>query len=181
MDIIYSPFGEIDDEEYRSVVDAKIKEYESRLKTYEGGQIEFHVRETNHGRGADLLTVTVSLVSLAGTAFFAIPAAHKKIREAFEEWKQIGKEIDTLISRVSGNDRPSLPIEVLFFEAVNDLASSKVAESLEFLSACEIPTQEAYVFDDRKTYLFAFRDGMQIYLIAYDSYKTKLWSRQVPL
>lgn len=181
MDIIYSPFGEIDDEDYRRVVDAKIKEYESRLGAFEEGQIEYRVRETNHGRGADLVTVTVSLLTLAGTAFFAIPAAHKKFRETIEGWKRIGEEINSLVSRVSGQDRPSLPIEILFLEAVNNRADTEVTDSLEFLSACEIPTQDAYGFDDRKTYLFAFRDEAKVELVAYDSYKTKLWSRQIPL
>ncbi len=181
MDIIYSPFGEIDDEDYRRVVDAKVKEYESRLKAFEDGPVEYRVRETNHGRGADLVTVTVSLLSLAGTAFFAIPAAHRKFREAIEEWKKIGEEINSLVSRVSGEDRPSLPIEVLFLEAVTDRAGAEVTDSLKFLSAFEIPTQDAFGFDDRKTYLFAFRDEGKIELVAYDSYKTKLWSRQIPL
>lgn len=181
MDIIYSPFGEIDDEEYRRVVDEKIKEYESRLESVEDGPVEYSVRETNHGRGADLVTVTVSLASLAGAAFFAIPVAHKKIREAIEEWNLIGKEINSLISHVSGNDRPSLPIEVLFFEAVSDRANLGVTDNLEFLCAYEIPTQNTFWFDDTKTYLFVFRDKAQIELVAYDSYKSKLWSKQVPL
>lgn len=181
MEIIYSPFGEIDDEEYKRVVDAKIKEYESRLETFDCGPVEYSVRETNHGRGADLVTITVSLVSLAGTAFFAIPAVHKKFRETIEEWKKIGDELSSLISCVSGNDHPSLPIEFLFLEAVNDRASSNVTESLEFLYACEIPTQNTFGFDDIKTYLFVFRDVEKIELVAYDSRKTKLWSRQLPL
>lgn len=181
MDIIYSPFGEIDDGDYKHVVDAKIKLYESRLESFEGGPIEYRVRETNHGRGADLVTVTVSLISLAGTAFFAIPALHKKVRETIEEWKKIREEINSLISHVSGKDTPSLSIEVLFLEAVTDITKIGVTESLEFLSACEIPTQNDFGFDDNKTYLFVFRDGSKLELISYDSYKTKLWSRQISL
>lgn len=182
MEIIYSPFGEIDDDEYKRVVEAKIKEYESRLEAYDGGSVKYSVRETNHGRGVDLITVTVSLVSLAGAAFFTIPTVHKKFREAIEEWKKIGNELNSLISAVSGKDHPSLPIEVLFLEAVNDrVGSNDVIDKLEFLYACEIPTQNMYGFDNLKTYLFVFRDETQIELVTYDSHRTKLWSRNLPL
>lgn len=181
MEIIYSPFGELGDDEYKSVVEAKIREYKSRLVAFDKGPVEFQVRETNHGRGADLVTVTVTLTSLAGAAFFAIPTAHKKVREALEEWGRIRDELASLIEWISGNDRPSLPIEVLFLESVSDLAKAREVGEIEFLSACEIPTQNAYGFDDQKTYLIVFQDGNEIEIRAYDSYKQRLWSRRVSL
>jgi len=82
MDIIFSPFGELPDDEWKSAIAKKIAAYESKLASYSGPAVEYRVRETSHGRGADLVTITVSLISLGGAAFFGIPAAHKKVREA---------------------------------------------------------------------------------------------------
>lgn len=180
MDIIYSPFGELPDDEWKSAVAAKIAEYKSKLTTYSGPAIEYRVRETNHGRGADLTTITVSLISLGGVAFFGIPAAHKKVREAIEEWGKIKNEIGALVNWIT-RDKPSLPIEILFLEAVTDLAKSENVEETEFLSVCEIPTQNIYGFDDIKTYLFVFKDRSVLKITAWDSHKNKLWSRQIEL
>jgi hypothetical protein len=180
MDIIYSPFGELPDDEWKSAVTGKISEYKSKLATYSGPAVEYRVRETNHGRGVDLVTITVSLISLGGVAFFGIPAAHKKVREAIEEWGKIKDEIEALVNWIT-RDKPSLPIEILFLEAVTDLVKSGNVEGIEFLSASEIPTQNIYGFDEIKTYLFVFKDGGVLEITAWDSHKNKLWSRQIEL
>lgn len=178
MDIIYRPFGELSDDEWKSAIAEKIAEYNSRLSAYSGPSIEYRVRETNHGKGADLVTITVSLISLGGIAFFGIPAAHKKVREAIEEWRKIRDEISALVNWIS-NDKPSLPIELLFLEAVVDLSKSENSKDNEFLSACEIPTQNISGFEHFKTYLFVFKDGDVIKITAWDSHKNKLWSRDI--
>ncbi|MDP2816837.1 MAG: hypothetical protein Q8O29_00900 [Polaromonas sp.] len=180
MDIIYSPFGELPDDEWKSAVAGKIAEYKSRLATYSGPAVEHRVRETNHGRGADLVTITVSLISLGGVVFFGIPAAHKKVREAIEEWGKIKDEIGALANWIT-RDKPSLPIEILFLEAITDLAKSENVEEMEFLSACEIPTQNIYGFDDIKTYLFILKNRSALIMTAWDSHKNKLWLRQIEL
>lgn len=178
MEIIYCPFGELPDNQYGLTVAGKIAEYESRLAAYCEGSIHYRVHETNHGRGADLLTITVSLVSFGGVAFFAIPTAHKKIREALEEWRRIKGEITALVSWIS-TDTPSLPIELLFLEAVTDLAQTGDVEDVEFLSAYEMPTDNG--FDNLKTYLFVFRNGNELRMVAWDSQKSKRWSHGVKL
>ena len=84
--------------------------------------IDYSLNVCNFGGGADFPAVAIELVSMAGVAFIAIPAAHKKVRETLEEWKLISENTKKLIDWVSGNSSVlSQPIEILFITASNAL------------------------------------------------------------
>jgi len=74
-----------------------IQELTSHVNELKDIKIEYSLKDTNHGIGADLPTVLIEIVKMAGWAFFVIPALHKTIRETIQEWKKIKQNIDKVI------------------------------------------------------------------------------------
>jgi hypothetical protein len=95
LDILVPEFGELDDAEWPRAERDAIAHYSRRLRTYPGGPIDGSVMTRNIGKGADWSVVAIVV---GGGLFFAIPEAHKKIRETLEEWRRIFKELTSFFS-----------------------------------------------------------------------------------
>lgn len=101
--------------------------------------IDYSLNECNFGGGADFPTMVIELASVAGVAFIAIPEAHKKVREALEEWKLINENTKKLINWVSGKSNVvSQPIEVLFIAASEALLKFIEKDDALFIKYCEL-------------------------------------------
>lgn len=84
MNVYLNELGEpIGGEEWEAEVEVKLREIKSELEKELGFEVE--VSSENLGAGADWVVITITLVH----GFFIIPAAHKLIREAIEEWGRI--------------------------------------------------------------------------------------------
>ena len=185
MEIVLSPYKDpslgLDWPEQTPLIEAGLR---ARLSKWHAGSVEYQIRRTNHGLGADWPTITLALLSVAGTLFFAIPAAHKKVRESLEEWKKIKENLERLLAWVSPSEEvASYPVELLFLDATLRTASGDSTEMLEFLGVDElpVPTEVSGGFTALKHYLFTFRTGEHIVLVAMDSGRRILWESRKPL
>ena len=122
MELIIAPYKDpaygLDWPEQTSII---IEKLESILGSYDE-KVQFQLLEKGIGVGADWPVIAIKISAITGTAFFAIPAAHKKIRESLEEWKIIGKNFLKLIDFISDSERIiTYPIQVLFLDAIASL------------------------------------------------------------
>lgn len=98
-------------------------------------RVDCSINELNLGAGADWPTIAVTI----GFGFFAIPEAHKRIREALEEWAMIGERVKALIQKLSkSNSLVSEPLEILFIEASEKLLSLTNQDDAIFLGYYEV-------------------------------------------
>ena len=83
-----------------------------------GESIVYSLQETNIGVGADWPTIAVNVATIAGVGFFSVPEAHKRVREALEEWQRIGGNFRKLMDWLPSKEPlVSYPIEILFISA----------------------------------------------------------------
>lgn len=118
-------------------IDGILKEFNEPVK--------YDLTEHNFGGGADWPVIAVNVATIASVGFFAIPEAHKRIRESLEEWGRIGASIKKLIKHLS--DREVLvaePIEVLFLDACKALLEFSNAEDATFESYSEVASIGSY-------------------------------------
>lgn len=144
-----------------------------------GDSFQPMLRETNHGTAADWPTVTITVTGLAG-AFFIIPEAHKRVREAFEEWKKIGGELSALIVWLSDKfPVVSYPKELLFFDLLEwfEAELGVDANELQFIELDEnFPiSQHSFGTNIEKAYLFTFRYENMMYQIAVNNRREVIW------
>lgn len=144
MEIVLSPYkdpsGGVDWPEQTPAIEAELTK---RLRDWDAGTVEYRIRRTNHGLGADWPTITLSVLSIAGTLFFTIPAAHKKVREALEEWKKVRANIEKFLAWISREKEiAAYPVELLFLDAVLHAAETETSPSLEFLGVDELPSPQ---------------------------------------
>ncbi|MFL7010961.1 hypothetical protein [Enterovibrio norvegicus] len=91
--------------------------------------LQFAIHERNIGRGADWPVTVLEIIGFIGIASFAIPEAHKRVREALEEWSRIREYFNKCIDLLCKKDRLiALPQEVLFIKSV-ELLLSELNES----------------------------------------------------
>ena len=110
------------------------KQIDGILETYPE-QVDYSIHETNFGGGADWPTIALNVATIAGVGFFAIPEAHKQVREALEEWQLIGANIQKLIAWISGRTPlVSQPIELIFVAATEELLSMINEDDAIFLN-----------------------------------------------
>jgi hypothetical protein len=177
MEIIINPFG--DPSQHK--VEREKEEVESLLQKFEsypGGYVPAEVGTKNIGKGADWLVVSVTILSGATGLFFAIPAAHKKVRETLEEWDRILKEFKRLLEWLSIKKPVMLPDEYLFLEALTRLDEDCEASELLFLGVNKIPTGNPSLqgFEDM---VFSFQDGGMIESVAVSRSGEVLWHHSV--
>ena len=153
-----------------------IKRLQELLCSYPGGEVEYRIKETNHGIGADWPTITLELLGIASVLFFAIPALHKKIRETLTEWKTIKKELDSFCEWLIGKEPVfSYSIEKAFLDALGHLESKTNILELELIEAIQIPGKSGapvpgFETSPRLYYLFLFReDNEHAYVLLLDS------------
>jgi len=133
MEIIIAPYKDpscaLDWDEQTPEIEQRIS---ALLREYEE-YLEFSLEQRNLGKGADWPTVAVTIAGIAGTAFFVIPEVHKKIREAIEEWKIIGKNVKKLIQYISAHERVVVyPVELLLIESIVHLEQVASIEGISF-------------------------------------------------
>ncbi|MDD9158399.1 hypothetical protein PVK64_19730 [Aliivibrio sp. S4TY2] len=96
--------------------------------------VEFSIRESNIGRGADCPVTIFQVISVFGFIAFAIPEAHKRVRESIEEWSLIKENALKLIALLTKNNRMvALPDEILFIKSVEALLSEIEANDAMFI------------------------------------------------
>src|SRR5687768_10168973 len=101
MKLILTPFKDsadigLDSPEQFQAVKADLG---AHLSNWSEGPVDFEIRETAYPVGIDWPTVTIEITKYGG-ALLAIPAAHRLIREAIEEWRLIWRNTKRLIAWV---------------------------------------------------------------------------------
>lgn len=177
MEIIINPFGDPS----RHRIEREKEEVDNllqKLESYPGGYIPAEVSTKDIGRGADWLVVSVTILSGAASLFFAIPAAHKKVRETLEEWDRIFREFKKLLDWLSIRKPIMLPDEYLFLEALSKLNEEYEASELMFLGVNRIPTDNPSLqgFEDM---VFSFQHGDIIKSVAVSRSGKILWHHSV--
>lgn len=96
--------------------------------------VHYSIQETNFGVGADWPTIALNVVTIAGVGFIALPEAHKRVREALEEWQLMGANVRKLMDWISGRAPViSQPIELLFVSASEALLAVLAKDDAVFL------------------------------------------------
>ncbi|EIV1777536.1 hypothetical protein MOU97_004221 [Vibrio vulnificus] len=96
--------------------------------------IEFLIRESNIGRGADYPVTVIQVISVLGFVGFVIPEAHKRVRESLEEWSRIRDYFSKLSALLSQNNSIiALPDEVLFAKSAEALLTETKASDAVFV------------------------------------------------
>lgn len=101
--------------------------------------VDYSIQETNFGVGADWPTIVLNVATIAGVGFIALPEAHKRVREALEEWQLVGANVKKLIEWIGGNELiVAQPIELIFITASEALLSLTKKDDAVFLKYEEI-------------------------------------------
>ena len=170
-------------EDWDSARDAALSSLARDLAAYDGGTVEYRTSEENRGLGADWVVVVLTVLSVAGSGFFAVPAAHKRVRESLEEWRRIRVSVDGL-ARWLGERRRVVgyPKELLFLDALHELDGVAGADEAVLLDASEVVVPDDYGgFRPMPHSHFTFvLDGV-LHVYAYDKQRRLLWSRRVEL
>jgi hypothetical protein len=179
MEILVNPFGEPTDD-FEKEEQAAILDILDKLETYPDGHIPTEVGIKNIGRGADWSLISISILSTASFLFFAIPAAHKKVRESLEEWKRIYNEFSSLIKWLSFSCPVYYPDHYLFLVALLKLDENTEASELIFLSSHPIP-EENPDLKDLESIIFNFQDGELFESVAISRQGEVLWHNSTEL
>lgn len=143
--------------------------------------LQSHVSTSNLGLGADWIVSVVEIAALTGAAIFAIPEAHKRIRESVEECRRMRRELVTLMNRIRGR-RPVVrnPVELLYLTALERALMETDASELKFISSeiLPVPSELTNGFVSLQHHLFVFRAGHEFILIAVDSDVVVLWVKR---
>ena len=116
---------------------------------------DYTIQEEVFGAGADWPTIVINVATVAGLGLIALPEAHKRVREALEEWKIIGNNFRKLINYIAGKESVvSKPIEILFITASESLLSVLKKDDAIFLKYHEILPIGSY---DEISGLYDFR------------------------
>lgn len=177
MEIIFNPFGDPS----RHRIECEKEEVDNllqKLESYPSGCIPAEVGTKDIGRGADWLVVSVTILSGAAGLFFAVPAAHKRVRESLEEWDRIFREFKRLLDWLSIEKPVILPDEYLFLEALSKLDEECEASELVFLGGNRIPTDNPS-FQRFEDMVFSFQDGGTIESVAVSRSGKVLWHHSV--
>lgn len=125
-----------------------------------GESIDYTIQETNLGTGADWPTITVNVITIAGVGFFALPEAHKRVREALEEWQRIGANFRKFIDWIASKEPVvTQPIEIIFISASEGLLSVLSEDDAVFIKYEEIEPVGSYV-ESCGLYDFRFKSGI---------------------
>jgi len=177
MEIIINPFG--DPSQHR--VEREKEEIDNLLlkfERYPGSYIPVKVGTRDIGKGAEWLIVSVTILSGATGLFFAIPAAHKKIRETLEEWQRIFNEFRRLLDWLSIKEPIMLPDQYLFLVALSKLNEKCEASESVFLGINRIPTDNPSL-QELEDLVFSFQDGAMIESVAVSRSGKVLWHHSV--
>lgn len=154
------------------------------LEAFPGGPVEYQAEEDNRGLGADWTVIALTILSLVGSGFFAIPSAHKKIRETLEEWRRVRDSLNVLGKWLAEHHQMlAYPQQILFLDALSEIEKSADVDEAVLIDASEV-----IVLDDdhrgakplAQSHFTFVLDGM-LYVYAYDKHRRLLWSRLIEL
>ena len=173
-----------------------IERLKASIGTYPYGAVEYRVKETDHGVGADFPTVTVDVLVLgaatikAVSVFLDVPAARKRVRDALSGWKDIKSDVDRFFGwfkKAEGDRIYAYSKEVAFLEALGRLEPKTQILELETLAAVEIAgstngePEAGFESSNRMYYLFAFRGWDYAYVLLYNARLELLMEKTLPL
>lgn len=151
------------------------KEIAAQLSNYHDGKIDFSLAESVQGLGVDMPTLVLEVLAVGSTLFFGIPALHKKIREALEEWKIIKERVDKFFSWLNRSDEiVSYSIEVAFLKALDHLQPRTEVSELTTIEVREILGKSDSLKPEFSNtplvyYLFIFREAdEQLHIVIMD-------------
>ena len=173
MEILINPFGEPGDdweEKERKQVETLL----SKLHDNPEGFIPAEVGIKNIGRGADWHVVSLTILSTATGLFFAIPAAHKKVRESLEEWRRIYNEFSRLLNWLAFSSPVYYPDHYLFLVALLKLDDDAEASELEYLGFHPIPENNPSL-QGLEAMIFNFKDDDILESIAISRHGDVMW------
>lgn len=140
------------------------------------------ISRDNLGSGADWIVSVIEVAAGLGAALFAIPEAHKRIRESVEECKKIHSEIIALMDRLRGHS-PVVrqPVEALYLLALEKVLRETDAAEITLLSSepIPLPAELSNGFHALQHYLFAFQAGHELVLVAINTDAEILWARRI--
>lgn len=170
------PADGLDWNEQTPLIKNEIDKYLSTSKK----QLNYKLVESNHGRGADWLTITLVLFNV----FFAIPAFHKKLQETLPEWKKIYNELIILIDWISQKlEILFYPDELLFLEALNTLEKRTNVDELEFIGIIE--NSEVYgsgfLPENSKLIIYSFKSLNKIFQVGINNRKNVLFVNELDI
>lgn len=174
METLVIEFNEIEDAAVSRVESVAILKYSNLLNEYSSGSIEGSVSVRNIGKGADWSVIVLTITGI----FFAIPEAHKKIRESIEEWQLIFSELKCLYQKLIPKKIALYPNQYLFLIALNFIVSKTNLETLVFLGFSTLP-EENPDLDIYPTLLFSFQNKNILYQVAVARHGEVLWENQI--
>lgn len=176
MEILVLEFGEIEDSAVSKVELDAISKYSNLIQNHPSGSIDSSVSVRNIGKGADWSVIILTITGI----FFAIPEAHKKVRESFEEWQRIFKELKSFFSWLIPKKIALYPNQYLFLIALNLVAAQTNPEELIFLGFTSLP-EENPDLDKYPTLLFSFENQTDLYQVAIARNGYVLWENKIQM
>ena len=165
MKVILSPFKDpaegLDWHEQSPVLLAQIRTYLDEFTS-----LSTTIQETNHGRAADLATVTVVV-----TAFFAIPPTYRRIKDACKGWKEIIDDLSQFFEifnqkyPIAGYDDEALFLTACL--ALKKKYSVQIGELIVLHDPVDLPVDSQGVDRDlNKHILYSFSSTEAIYQVS---------------
>ena len=170
LEIIVPEFGEVDDSDWAFVQEQTIQHYSRLLEAYPGRELHGTVAIRDIGRGADWSVVVLVLTGV----FFAIPEAHKRIRESLEEWRRIFKELKAASSWLLGKKPAFYPDAYLFLVALFCVVDRGEPNGLTFLGCIRLP-EDRPDLADLSALLFTFSNEHTVHQVAVARSGQVLW------
>jgi hypothetical protein len=178
-ELLVTAFDEVPDDGWAREMAEATQLFQDRLKSYPRGPIEGAVSLKNIGRGADWVVVAVTIASAAGTAFFAIPKAHRAIRESISEWARILKELKSLYAWITGNRQTFYPDQYLFLLALEHLDKAGDVDALVYLGLKRLP-EDVPDLQGLEPLLLSFASTNALEQVAVSRQGKVLWHNQIP-
>lgn len=169
-------FGEIEDSSVSTVELAAISNYSNLIQNYSQSTLDGLVSVRNIGKGAEWSVIVLTITGI----FFAIPEAHKKVRESFEEWQHIFKELKSLYTCLIHNKVALYPNQYLFLITLNLIAIKTNPKELIFLGFISLPEVNPDL-DKYPPLLFSFENRTNLYQLAIARNGDILWENKIQM
>lgn len=173
-ELLILALSEIPDHAWSRELAAAKRFFQERLTSYPQGALIGNVSTRNIGRGADWTVIAVSITSAVATAFFAIPKAHKLVRESIEEWRRIYRELRAIYEWVCAERSALYPDAYLFLLALTQLEKTANSTDLAFTGVMRLPESNPDLAG-MEALLFSFTAGDVVEQIAVSRTGDVLW------
>lgn len=176
METLVIEFGEIKDTAVSRVESEAVSKYSNLIQNYSTGIVYGSVSLRNIGKGTDWSVIVLTITGI----FLAIPEAHKKVRESYEEWQHIFKELKSFYSWLIPKKVALYPNQYLFLIALNQVVSQTNSNELVFLGFTSLP-EENPDLDKYPTLLFSFENQTILYQVAIARNGDILWENKIQM